>query len=98
MRTVIQTDDMSDALRVALWNVVHICYAEPARREGAYLGEDLDSLITALCVQRFDHPVDRLPGDLGLRWQFARDRFFKSPWSEAYDVIEAMPQFCPDRL
>jgi hypothetical protein len=101
IRAVIQKDEIDDALRTGLWNVLDICIFEATSRyvvNDSYVYiPDFHNFLRRMWVMHFKLAVDSLP----TRWthirQHFRHHFFTSPWYDLYDFIEYVSQNYPDQ-
>jgi len=90
VRRVLQKDSMDEALKNALWNIVHgryfVRYAN-TRQPIGYISEG--KLLLELWIYHFHQPVDKFYTEFGsCLSQQIRPAYMGSDWSSVYDFIE----------
>jgi AbiJ-like protein len=102
IRSVIQKDDIDDALRTGLWNVLHVCILEEIFRNARYHDTylyipNISNFLRRMWVMHFKLPVDTLPKSWSKVDAHFRQYVFSCPWYDLYDFIEYISQNYPDR-
>lgn len=98
VRTVLQVDDMDDALRTALWNALSAVLWERAPEQVDINGFiRRDGILFSVTFRLWEYSL-KLPRDsFRIRWSdlYAelRGYFFSCHFNEVYDFIEATSQF-----
>jgi DNA-binding transcriptional ArsR family regulator len=92
---VIQTDGMTDNLRNALWNALHLTVWESAEfmHTRYSTSPKINSFSARLWSDYFKKPIDERPHagytDFSQRiLKIIRDYFFSAKWNEVYDFLE----------
>jgi hypothetical protein len=93
VRTEIQVDNMDDALRNKLWNVLDSYYWRIANEHAHVLNNfaiipEMRSFLNRLYNSFLKIPVDTIPKDWRHALQQIRNRFFQREWYFVYDFIE----------
>ncbi len=98
---IIQTDYMSDELRVGLWNVLFEREFNSSgfvyvilRGNTAYI----EFFSRKLWVDYFKKPVDECPDDNRSKLAYIRDYFFSCVWYEAYEFIEFCVEYSKEDI
>jgi hypothetical protein len=92
---------MDDALRIGLWNGLHICVWKKNvydQYSSAFSQSSLYPLFQNYWHNLFKLPLDNLPHDFDESVNRVREFFFKCEWNEVYDIIEFTAQECPEEL
>lgn len=88
VRQAIQKDDMDDALRNRLWNVMYSIYLDHDPDYILSVVQRLGIFVKILWRNYFKVPADRGPYSWGQAYSAIRDHYFGAPWYVAYDLIE----------
>lgn len=91
---VIQVDDMNDALRSGLWNVLQSSEFGRTGFLSSYnrYAPRIRAFSKALWADYFKKPIDERPGNNSRILEEIRYYFFNTSWYEVYDFVE----FCAD--
>ena len=88
----IQRYEISDELRIALWNVLDMLIW----REGSFLdnrlGGGMSEFSYQLWMKYLKQPVDEIPYGKQEQLDLIRNYFFKCEWYEVYDFLEWIAQ------
>lgn len=97
---LIQTDDMSDALRNSLWNVLDVFAWRRKQFMWRNSGEPgIDAFSGALWFEYFKEPIDSRPETPSGILARIREYFFSCAWYEVYDFLEwTLNHFADDQL
>jgi hypothetical protein len=93
IRAIMQSDDMDQDLRVALWNILNIYYwdhfrAEFDRGHSTDEQEEAITLCKILWMWHFNLPVDTMPYEWHDLYIEIRAKYLAFSWNEVYDFIE----------
>src|SRR6516165_7684303 len=94
VRSVLQTNDIDQALRNRLWNVICSTFFEKVPKSqhnpSNFLSTQpfLGPLFLALWHDYFKTPIDAIGDSYIKSFGILREYFFKCPWHEVYDLIE----------
>lgn len=81
--SIIQIDDINDALRQSLWNVLH---EEIKRSEDRYWNKSLEFF----SYHYFKCPIHTLPTSIPSRKRWLYDKFIALEWYKVYDLFEVL--------
>lgn len=100
IRTVVQVEEMDEALRNSLWNLVYEHYIAnhltPDIAGRPYPTDELRDLIHRIWRDLFKRPTDTKGGSWSDVYGQLRDHFFKTTWQHVYDFVEFLPNSFPD--
>ncbi len=101
VRSVIQKDDIDDALRYGLWNALHLVLWQ--NYHGSSLSRGFRDSNLWWLFQRYWHsylkkPLDNLPDSFDAAHEIIRKYFFECRWFEVYDFIEFTARSAPDEF
>jgi len=87
-RTIVQSEDLDNETRTALWNVMVLLQEDLSQRDNRQQSQ----LLSALWERQFRRPRDENPGGTAI-WSLAKKVMLEKPWYEALDLVEAVVKF-----
>ncbi len=90
---ILQTDGMSNELRISLWNILFTFFwdinsADNLFRRIAEIRQKTDEFSVLLAIQYFKKPINSRPHDFSGKLDEIRKYFMKCEWYEVYDFLE----------
>lgn len=98
IRDAIQTDNIDQPLRNALWDCLHLCVWQGFENRSSYgsvSGSNLGGLVFQLWHRYFHLPVDSAPSVIWEVVNYVRDKFYACKWNECYDLVEFCIAYAP---
>jgi hypothetical protein len=100
LSTLIQTEGMSDELRISLWNILFLSRWNIASANSDYkflkIHTDIENFSSLLSFNYFKKPIDSRPDNFTDMLQEIRNYFMQCQWHEVYDFLEFTLNFYND--
>jgi hypothetical protein len=86
----IQLNEMSDQLRIGLWNIFYDNFGKTIEHSGRQSSTRIrvNNQMNILYFEVFKKPLDSISDSPYTRLEFIKDSFFTFSWNEVYDFIE----------
>lgn len=86
--STLQVEDLSDDLRVGLWNALTIYYWHDIDRSQYVDRLEIGDLALLIWIAHFKKPVDEIPKFWGDLFETIKTHFFECSWYEVLDLIQ----------